>query len=187
MTKVFYHGTNADNLKSILDCGLSCNENKLWNVSNDYVYMWSADKMREAWDCENDEECETRAFQMAFESAQISCAFANDCRCVVFRIELNEDEVYEDDSSENMAGQGAVYIDRCIELHEITEIKVSNDLSLVKAYFMAIAANNEYSNIELTRIEKRIVDAMAKAEIYPDDIEDMTEWETIKELNALLK
>lgn len=178
--KVFYHGTNADNLPFILKHGISCNESKLWNVSEDLVYLWSAEEVGKANECENEEEANNWAFRMAFESAQFACGVSKDCRAVVIKIELDEEEVESDLSSENMEGMGAVSINRKIDVSEIVEIKISNDLSLLKGYFLTLAAQNEFSNIELSHMEQRIVKALKNAEIYPDDIEDMTEWKQVK-------
>lgn len=109
MKRFFYHGTSADNLPSILKNGLSCNEIKLWNVSNDYIYLWCPVAVGKSWDCENQQESENRAFQMAFESAQIACTFSKDCRAIVLKVEINDTEIFADYSSENMECSEGLY------------------------------------------------------------------------------
>lgn len=181
MKRNFYHGTSLDNLQSILSHGLSTSENKLWNCSNDEIYLWCPNAVA-AGDCDEDAEMsekEERAFTKACESAQFAAIMAKDCRLIVLKIELEDDEVSADVSCENMEGQGAVCIDRDILPSEIVEIKISNDLSLIRGYFMAMALNNEYSVIELSKTEKKIAKAMAEA-IYIEDVEDMIEWEILQ-------
>ncbi len=180
MKRFFYHGTSADNLESILSNGLSCNENKLWNVSEDNIYLWCPLAVGKACDCKDNEDCENRAFQMAFESAQFACSIAKDCRAIVLKIELDDTEIFDDTSCENMISHGAVCIDRDILINEITEIKVSNDLSILKGYFMNLSLSNDYSNIELSSIEKKVAQVFNKAEIYPEDIDEITEWEILE-------
>lgn len=176
--RFYYHGTSADNLKSILRDGLVCNNDKIWTVSEDGIYLWDAIKCGEANDIETNEEMQSEGFRMAFESAQIACAIAKDCRCIVLKIELNENDVETDYSSENMEGRGAVVTFKDIPLKAIKEIKISNDLNLLKGYFIAMLMNNEFSGVEFNKLETRIGQAFKNAEIYPEDIEDIVEWET---------
>jgi hypothetical protein len=185
MKSTYYHGTSADNLDNIIKHGLSANESKLWNVSEDFVYLWCASTVGKCNDCETKEESENRAFQLAFESAQFACSFAKDCRAVVLKIHLDDSEVTADYSSENMENMGAVCINRDILPKEIKEIKISNDLSLLKAYFLCLASSNEFSNIELSGMEKKICNAFKNAEIYPEDVEDMTEWNIVSTRKSL--
>jgi len=179
MKRNFYHGTSADNLESILQNGLSCDEIKLWNCSGDEIYLWGAMEVGKEWDCETDEESEERAFRMASESGQIACIASKDCRIVVLRIELDDSEIMPDTSHENMEGRGAVCINRTIELSEIKDIKVSNDLSMLKGYFIAMMADNEFFDVELSRLERRIGEAFKNAEIYPEDIDELIEWDNV--------
>lgn len=176
--RIYYHGTSADNLESILKYGISPNENKLWNCSNDEVYLWDDEKCNEEW------EQEESGFKMANESGQLACCAASDCRVVVIKIMLDESEIIADTSCENMEGRGAVCIDRAIKPEEIIEIQISNDLSLLKGYFMAIMAENQYCGLEFSRMEQAIIKAFKNAEIYPEDIDDLIEWETV-EISAL--
>lgn len=180
MKRYFYHGTSADNLPSILKHGLSCNEEKLWNVSEDCIYLWCPEAVGKEWELEEDEDKQSRAFQAAFESGQFACSVANDCRVIVLKIELDDTEIFPDTSSENMEGRGAVCLNRDISISEIKEIMVSNDLSLLKGYFLALGSTNEYSNIELSDLEKKICKAFEKMEIYPEDIDEMVKWEPIR-------
>lgn len=178
MRRIFYHGTSADNLESILKNGLSCNESKIWNCSGDEVYLWDTEAVGKEWEVDG-AQAEDRAFQAAYESAQIACIASKDCRAVVLKIELDDSDIQPDLSCENMEGRGAVCIYRDILPAEILEIKISNDLSLLKGWFIATMLTNEYFGLELNSMEKRIGEALQKAEIYPDDIEYMTEWEIV--------
>ncbi len=180
MKRTFYHGTSADNLPSILKNGLSCSEIKLWSCSNDETYLWSVDKVMEAEDLEDEDEAQNYAFRFANESAQCACVYSNDCRLVVLKIELEEKEVYPDRSCENMEGRGCVCIDRNILPSEIVEIKVSNDLSLLKGYFISLMLTNDYFNLDdLTPLQLKIAKALQGAELYPEDVEDVTEWHEV--------
>lgn len=184
--QIYFHGTSADNLESILLHGISCNETKLWNCSNDEIYLWSPDKLLNIGEVDDYESGLEMAFRMANASPQIACIASKDCRMVVLKIELNPAEVYPDESCENMKGRGAVCIERTITIDEIVEIKVSNDFTMLKGYFIATMLENEYFSVELSRLEMKIAEAFKKAEIYPDDIDDLTEWEIHEFKNKLI-
>lgn len=47
MSKILYHGTSADNLKSILKDGFKTNCDKIWTPSENGIYFWSPDKLIE--------------------------------------------------------------------------------------------------------------------------------------------
>ena len=181
--RIYYHGTSADNLPSILKNGLSINESKLWSCSEDGIYLWDSIALAEAngRDLEEDAEyIESEAFRMARESGEIACSTAKDCRIVVIKVELDESELSQDTSCENMEGSGAVVIYRDITLEEIVEIQVSNDMSMLKGYFINLIIDRDYCNVDFDRIERKIAECFKKAEIYPDDIDDMVEFETVK-------
>lgn len=154
-TRTFYHGTSADNLESILKYGLSTDETKIWNCSSDEIYLWCPIGCGEA-DCLDISQYEQAAFKCASESGQAACSIAKDCRVVVLKIEIKDnDYLRPDDSHENMAGKGAYICSRNIQPDEIIEINISNDLSLIKGYFISLQINNElnacnFSNMELT-------------------------------------
>lgn len=179
--RIFYHGTSADNLSSILENGISCNESKLWNCSNDEIYLWGVNEVAKAECCEDDDETANQyAFRFASESGQFACIPSKNCRLLVIKIKLDDTEILPDESHENMTGRGAVCMQRDILPSEIAEIKISNDLSLIKGYFISHAMNNELSGLELSRLEKKIGEAFQKAEIYPEDIEDIIEWQNVE-------
>lgn len=180
MKRKYYHGTSADNLPTILKHGLMSTENKIWNVSSDVVYLWCPEAVGKGNDIEEQEYKEQEAFRRASESAQFACATAKDCRLVVLEIELDSKEIEPDYSSENMKGQGAVCISRDIELHEIKKISISNDLSILKGYFINMASSNEFSALEFSRNELKIAEVFSHAEIYIEEVEDMIEWEQVK-------
>lgn len=179
MKRTFYHGTSADNLQNILKHGISCNEIKIWNCSLDQVYLWDADKLAEYDQIEDEEYKQRLAFTRASESGQIALSLSNDCRIVVLKVIIDDSEIFDDTSCRNMETSGAVCINRNIELYEISEIKISNDLSLLKGYFISMILDRENSNIEFNDLEKRIGKIFQEAEIYPEDIEDSIEWEEV--------
>lgn len=181
--KYYYHGTSADNLPSILLNGLSGSEEKLWICSGEEIYLWCPESLA-ATNMQEDEEDEYKqqtGFRRAFESAMFACAISKDCRALVLKIALPEDEVSPDKSCENM--DGAVCIGRDINPAEIVSIHISNDLSLVKGYFINLAHENKYSNLSFTRLEQKISEVFKKSEIYPEDIDDMIEWAEIPVLS----
>lgn len=183
MKRIYYHGTSADNLQSILEYGLSVNENKIWNCSQDAVYLWGLDGVAESngeMDA-TDEEKDSAAFKMAHESAQIACAISKDCRLVVVKVEIDDSDISIDDSCENMSHANCVYRDILPE--EIVEIKISNDLSIIKAFFISILANNNYNAVNFSRFELLVAKAFSFSEVYLfEEIEDFIEWENVFEL-----
>lgn len=170
-----YHGTSADNLQSILTHGLlSCPDNRIWNVSENAVYCYTAEALVDAGECEGDYSSET-AFQRAFENAKIALSKAKDCRAVVIEFEVPSDELHVDQSCENMELARCFYGD--IPLSAIRKISVSSDLSLLRVYFLALVKDSDYSAIELTDLEERIC-AKVRHSIYPEDVDDLTTWES---------
>lgn len=183
MKRTYYHGTSADNLKSILKHGIAINQQKIWNCSDNAVYLWDVEKLAEV-DSNGDDtqqEKEQRAFQRASESAQIATIKSKQGACIVLKIELDEDEISRDDSHENMEGHGAVCIRRAVTPSEIKQIHVSNDLTLLKGYFIGMMLQNElFDPSDLSPVERKIGEAMQKAEIYPKDVDGVIQWEEVK-------
>lgn len=169
-----FHGTTADNLASILSHGLlACPGNRIWNCSENAVYCWNPNALVEAGECDEEYSQET-AFQRAFDSAQCALGQAKDCRAVVIEFEVESDQLEQDQSCENMDTARCYFGD--IPLSSIRKISISNDLSLLRGYFLALMADRNYSNIELSDMESRIAKCMAEA-FYPEDVEEMTVWE----------
>lgn len=179
--QIYYHGTTADNLQEILKNGIKCDSNKIWTCSSDEIYLWGVNELAKFEGMENDdlEYKENMAFCRASESAQIACCKAKDCRLLVFKIELPIAEVTYDDSCPNMRRSGAMTICRDIHPEEIVAIKISNELSLIRGYFMGIVMDMEYFGMTFTFSEEKIARAFKKAELYPEDIEYMIEWNSI--------
>ena len=179
MKTIYYHGTSADNLDSILKHGLSTSEGKIWSCSEDAVYLWDPKECAEVNDLDADEDGENEALRMAYESGQIACAIAKDCRIVVVKVEVDSDEVHCDTSCENMEGSGAKCIYRDIKPSEILEIKVSNDFSLLKGYFIGIIANRDYNNCDFTDLELQVSKLFEASCIY-EEMDYLVKWETVK-------
>lgn len=171
-----YHGTSADNLQSILKHGLITSAEKIWNCSLDEVYFWAPEAMLE--ECDGDlEQATFMAEQRAIESAQCALASAKDCRMVLIEFEIEDHNVSVDDSCPNMELARCTSCD--IPLESIISIKVSNDLSLLKGYFMNLMRNNDYSEFQPSKLEEKVLRCFEKAQIYPEDIEDITEWKSV--------
>jgi len=177
MKTSYYHGTNADNLPHILKHGLQCYESKLWTVSEDAIYLWHPESCGKANDLDP-EYWESEAFRLANESGQIACSIAKDCRVVVLKIELDDELVSGDTSCENMESGGAKCIYDNIPVEAITEIHVSNDLSLVKGYFMSLISKRRYCNIDFTPFEQQVA-KMFEGGYLIDHLDDYIEFEKL--------
>lgn len=155
MKQLYYHGTSADNLKSIKQNGITpYTESKLWSCSLQEIYLWDRKRV---------EEEEQDARELAFEAAQTAVCRSKDCRAIVFEIKLNPDDVSEDYSCENMTG--AVVYQKPIK-NEIVSAWISEDLSMFKAYFLSLTKNHDLLNFMLTPLEE----IMVQAEWPYDDI-----------------
>ncbi len=166
-----FHGTTADALPSILRDGFSRdNGGENWTVSGDYVYFWSPKELVESGECEDESSLEC-AHGRAFDSAQFGLGFAKDCRAVVFEVELPEGGLEQDTSCPNMAG--AVRVAYNVPPSAIVSINVSDDLSLLKGFFLSFTLNRQLSARELSPIEAKIAEKMSGAEFYPEDIEEI--------------
>lgn len=174
---IYYHGTSADNLPSILKSGLIPHTEKLWSCSGREVYMWDVEKLAKAEGSEDDlpEWKEQTAYNRAKESGQIACAVAKDCRVVVLKIKMSSKNVYDDTSCQYM--DGAVCVER-VPLKNIETIWISNDLSLVKG--LLLAGIYHMDMWKRNPDHKRIAEVLSKVEWYPEWIDDIIEWEQIQ-------
>lgn len=178
MKTLLFHGTSADNLPHILKHGLKADsEAKLWNCSEDAVYFWSVPAVMESENLETVEEALNMARQNAIGSGQIALSLAKDCRIIIICAEIEETELEEDQSCENMYGAVCVYRD--VLPHEIKSIEISNDLSLLKGYFMAMVLNRDLTAIELSPLETKVAECFKNLEVY-DELESLIEFEPVK-------
>lgn len=170
MKRTYFHGTSFDNLKSILKNGLEPDfANKVWSVSGHGVYLWSPDELVKCG--ETDEEYKNdRAKQFAYESAQMTIGLSKSGKCVVFEIELEESELENDESCENMSG--AMVCNRTVSVSEIKSVWISPDLSLLKGYFISIAMRRDLFAQAFTDLQRKIGEVFANAEFYPDCLDD---------------
>lgn len=168
-----YHGTSADNLESILKNGIVCCPDKRnWVCSENAVYFWG-DNFRKHECFEMDEEQSDYLIRdQAVYSAFPSLARAKDCRICLIKIEVPDHEVETDYSCENMDHANCIYRD--IKPEEIREISISNDLSLLRGYFIASLMRMDLCGVDFTYLETMIAESMSDLCI---DIQDILEWE----------
>jgi hypothetical protein len=179
-----YHGTNIDNLPSILANGLKTDRNKIWTCSEEAVYCYSKnylqdleDNYGEGFDPEtsNIEDYHDDFMRATFDSASTTFAKAKQCVAVVVVFNVPEEELEDDNSCPNMDLANCIYRD--IRLEEIEAIYISNDLTMLKGYYMALMVNRPMFNFWPNAFESAIIKVFKNAEIYPENIEDMLEWE----------
>lgn len=163
--QTFFHGTSADNLPRILREGIRVDCEKIWTPSRNEVYLWSPAELTRAGECEEgwQDDC---ARERAYDSAQCALAKAKDCRAVVFEVEIDSDLTAEDDSCENMTG--AVCCSVPIDPKQIKRIWISDDLSLLRGYFIHVMTNLNLSALRFTAIEVQIAKLFGNGEFYFD-------------------
>lgn len=172
----FYHGTSEAHLKSILTEGIKCHTDKVWSPSFHAVYAWSPDAFVASGECQ-EEDKDTYTIGRASESAQCSMVANRDSgRLIIICFDIPEDDTHPDTSCDNM--DGAVEICRDVLPSEFVSVQISNDLSLLRGYFIGLMLNNEYNGIEFTELEEKIGKAMQGLELY--EIEDMIEWSPVE-------
>ncbi len=154
-----FHGTTADNLADILENGLKCDKEKLWSVSEDAVYCWSKNYLREG---EIEEEfAYDQLKEKALSHATIGLAKAKDCRAVVVVFNVDEEELETDYSCPNM--ESANCVNRNIKPEEFQAVWVSQDLSLLRGAFIATMLYRPLSNMEFSQLEIKVGKAFYNA------------------------
>lgn len=170
-----YHGTSADNLVSILQNGLVAKSEKIWNPSLDQVYVWSDRYFRRNHDAEDEPQKRDILISQAMQSATCAAAVAKDCRLVVVICDVPENKLQVDNSCPNM--QDASCVDGNIPRSRIVEILISEDLSLIKGYFIASMLRMELFGREFSRMERLVAKAFEDSEFYPE-LEELVNWRT---------
>lgn len=172
---ILFHGTNADAAKRILTEGFRTHAcGAVWTCSGEEIYFWSPTALVECGEADAEGDAEYFARSRAFENAQCALPGARDCRTVVFEVEVADaNSVLPDESCENMCG--AVCVGQDVPTSAIRRVWISDDLSLLKGYFLAMMNGRDLSNLELSAIEQRIVKAMESVEIYPEDVEELAQ------------
>lgn len=172
-----FHGTTADALADIRINGLRTDKGgENWTVSDAYVYFWSPEAIMERDDCDM-EQAEAEARRMAEDSGSFGLGFAKDCRLVILEIELPDEmePVIPDESCDNM--EGAVCTYENVPFSCVTAIHISNDLSLLKGYFLSFCLKRDMSARSLTYTEQKVAELFAKSDSFCDILSDVIEWE----------
>ena len=174
-----YHGTSADNLKSIKRDGLLISTDKIWTPSLDQIYFWT-DRCLDI-ECPDWKEdgIDPKAYlrKQAADSAMCAAAKSKDCRLAVIVCDIPEDEILVDNSCPNM--EGASCIDRNILPNEIVDIWVSNDLSLLRGYFISLMMERDLNAIEFSPMEMEIGKIFTKAQFYSETLDDIITWRKV--------
>lgn len=124
--KTAFHGTSADNFKSILKMGKLTwgNGNENWNASAPAIY---------AWHCDGDKE---EAMLGALGNSELALVKSKDFRRVVIEIEIDGLDYAEDLSCENM--DGAIEIQNEIPLDRIVGVWIDDSpLDLFKVFLIS--------------------------------------------------
>lgn len=184
---LYYHGTSFENLNDILTDGFNPDASrKIWTCSNSGVYFWDAKKLaREEYELDDCSEEYIRDLgkRRAFESAHIAMLHYKSSKCVVFEVEIDGGDVEDDYSCQNM--DGAIVVAKAIPPSAIRNIWISDDMSLVRGYFLNIALQNPlFNKCGISKLELKIAKSFEKSEIYPEDIEDNF---TLRELDIPLE
>lgn len=171
-----YHGTSADNLNSIKRDGLLISTDKIWTASLEQIYFWTDRYLDMEYPDWRDDGINPEEYlrKQAADSAMCAAAKSKDCRLIVVVCDIPEDEILVDNSCPNM--EGASCIDRSILPNEIVEIWVSNDLGLLRGYFIALMMERELNAIEFSPLEMEIGKVFAKAEFDSETIDDIITW-----------
>jgi hypothetical protein len=174
-----YHGTSADNLKSIKRDGLVISTDKIWTASLEQVYFWTDRYLDMEYPDWKEDGINPSEFlrKQAADSAMCAAAKAKDCRLVVVVCDIPDDEILTDNSCPNM--EGASCIDRNILTNEIVDIWVSNDLGLLRGHFIAMMMERELNAIEFSPLEMEIGKIFTKAQLYSDTIDDIITWKKL--------
>ena len=175
MSKILcYHGTSAENLSSILENGLLSSKNKVWNVSENAVYCYSKNLAKKDLGISNDEiEAKEDVF-LRYAAESGTCAIVNsrkDCRIVVIKFEIDESELEDDFSCDNMDITNCVKRD--IKPEEIKGVFISEDLSSFRLFILSnLLSNNFFINDAISFHEKKIAKILDNCEFW-DNFEDI--------------
>lgn len=181
MGSLYYHGTCADNLASIMRDGLKAGE-KNWDCSQpDTVYLWSADRISQLEGEDDPDELLYDMKERAGSTASIALAYAKDCRRAIFQVELDEHEVHPDMSARGI--DGAVSYDGVIPPEKITRAWIdSESLEQIQGYFLSCrhdAFGDLATTKPLTSMQERVIAS------FRSDKAAM--WDIVSEMNHKLE
>jgi hypothetical protein len=177
-----FHGTSADHLDAILRDGLGgeYRRNRIWNVSNPHhTYWWSTRELAKHGE-ESLEFAYARAFEQALDNGAFALLRARDARLVVIEARIPCSWLMEDNSCDNM--EGAVCTDYRIPLALIRSVRVSQDLSIMKAglAYSCFSGRSSLLALQPTPLEQKVISRFPDDFFYTyEDIADVAEWTTV--------
>lgn len=158
---IYYHGTSADHLQSIMKEGLQPvpGIQRIWSGSlPNHVYLW------------DDSKTEFGARESAIDSGSCAIVLAKDPRIIVIKVEAPIDMFFDDTSGENMAGQGAVAT-WDVPFRYITQIEISENLAcLVASLTKSCMRNPSFRGYLLSDIQKVAAEATEHVFMFDHDI-----------------
>jgi hypothetical protein len=163
--RTYYHGTTAEHLKTILKQGLQPVEGmkRIWYDSYpNLVYMWDVIKVNlDGHDEDEDDEFEPdlsigRAFDLATDSATAAFISSDSNRLLVLKIDMPDEYVFPDDSSDGMAQMGAVST-WVVPRKYIISYSISEDVGLFKPFILRHFASNEKISLDLTPMQRHAI------------------------------
>ena len=182
---IYYHGTCADHLDSILKNGFGGDyyPHRLWSDSFcQHTYYWSPTWLAKLEGNVDIETAQRYAFDRAAFSAVSALCRAKDCRIMILKVRVPKDWMLEDTSGPNM--EGAVCTPECIPVSMIQTIKVSQDLSALRTAFISDQICNSINALVPTEVEKLTLKLVNNDYNLPELLDSIITWEKIELFNA---
>lgn len=177
-----FHGTSADYLDAILRDGLGgeYRRDRIWTVSNPHHTYWWSTRWLAHYGEESLQAAYDRAFSQAVDNGALALLRAKDARLVVIEARIPCDWLEEDRSCDNM--EGAVCTNRRIPPELFRSVKVSQDLSIMKAglAYSCFCRTIDLLALQPTPLEQKVISRFSDDFFYTyEDINEMAEWTTV--------